>query len=263
MITNTPKLTRQVFEARYDKGYRFLDRAGEVMLILEDLLPGQTEKVWMTDQILPTGAALKCPDLDIVVTFDAARLLVQQEPQNESAAFADIAGLILSTLTGRFDLRNFTRYGSRRFYTIATDSVDEAEDLSLRLAPFSKWVGPPSEVFASRSAEAVTVMENPETHEGFRLSIQPMAAFVAPERIDPRLNIPARKMPEGQKTALLQQLQRQKQREKEPLAGVTVDIDYYRDDPPSGEDAVNFLRKAHLQTDRIAQECSRPRHDND
>ncbi len=34
-----PKLVQQVFEARFDRGYRYLDRCREALLILEEALP--------------------------------------------------------------------------------------------------------------------------------------------------------------------------------------------------------------------------------
>ena len=72
-----PKLLQNVFEARYERGYRYLDRCGDVMVILEEALPSlSNNSVWMPDDARPTGARMKCPSLDVTVAFDTARLVV-------------------------------------------------------------------------------------------------------------------------------------------------------------------------------------------
>jgi hypothetical protein len=61
------KLLKQTFEIRYESGYRYLDKTGETMLILEKLLPDLTGKVWMPIEVVPAGAKLKCPELDLML----------------------------------------------------------------------------------------------------------------------------------------------------------------------------------------------------
>jgi len=85
-----PKLVKQVFEGRYEKGYRYLDRCGEAMLILEEVLPTETGKVWMPEDIAPTGAKLKCPDLEMSVAFDSYHLVVDQDPADATIDLSQV-----------------------------------------------------------------------------------------------------------------------------------------------------------------------------
>src|SRR5438876_41905 len=102
-IMQKSKLVKQVFEGRYERGYRYLDRCGDAMLVLEDLLPTETGKVWMPEEIAPGGAKLKCPELDLSVAFDSYRVVVDQDPADQPAELAYVTKLILAVLTARFD----------------------------------------------------------------------------------------------------------------------------------------------------------------
>ena len=79
MARPKPKVHERVFEARYERGYRYLDRCGDAMLVLEDVLTAETGKVWMPEDMTPKGAKLKCPELDLEVFFDTSRLAVIQQ----------------------------------------------------------------------------------------------------------------------------------------------------------------------------------------
>ncbi len=75
------KLIQNVFEARYEHGYRYLDRCGDAMVILEEALPSiSNNHVWMPEEMQPRGARMKCPDIDVTVAFDTTRLVVDQNP---------------------------------------------------------------------------------------------------------------------------------------------------------------------------------------
>lgn len=62
------------FSLRYELGYRYLDRCGEVMVSLEldhGYIPGDT---------VPQGAKLEYPDDNIFAEFDSTELKIRQEP---------------------------------------------------------------------------------------------------------------------------------------------------------------------------------------
>ena len=90
-MSSRPKLVQQILEVRFERGYRYLDRCGETMLILEELLGEQTGAVWMTGETKPTGARLICPDLNVVIAFDAGRFIVDQNPAGTDFALASLA----------------------------------------------------------------------------------------------------------------------------------------------------------------------------
>jgi len=241
---NKPMLIQQVFEMRYEEGYRYLDRCGEAMIILEKQLPEQTGKTWMPEEIVPSGARLKCPDLDLVVTFDSYHLIVDQNPASEDTDFRSICDLLRAILIGRFDLRTFIRLGCRRFYMCAVDSIEEAEALSVKMSPFKDWPSSLKRKMDVRACEAVSVHETPDGSTGIRFSIGPSSRIDAPLHVDQRLQLPPRLLPTGQRKALLEQLKRRSQRQKEPLAGVLVDIDYYHVRPSAKSEIDGFLGMA-------------------
>jgi hypothetical protein len=216
-----PRLIQQVFEARYDRGYRFLDRCGEAMLILEEMLPAQTNKVWMFDEATPNGTKLKCPELDVYVVFGMQHLAVDQNwVESENAPdFVQIAQLVYSTLTARFDIKQITRLGFRRMHLRVTDSVEEAEAESVRATPLSEWPAVPAEGLKLIASEATVVVEDDEG-SGYRLGTKPISRIDAPLQADPRLRTPPRLQNKDQNRVLIEQMRRLSNREKSPAAGL-------------------------------------------
>lgn len=223
-----PKLIQNVFEARYDRGYRYLDRCGDVMVILEDALPSVSDNnVWMPDEMQPKGARMKCPELDVILVFDTYRICLDQNPADVECPFTKIAKYAYDTVISKFDIRKTTRLGNRKLYIIPTDSIEKAEAFSAQKAPLGNWPVSISDDMKSRICEVTNVLENEDRSRGVRFSIMPTFKVEAPLTIDKRLTIPPHLLETGQREALISQLKRQKQREKEPLAGLLIDIDYW------------------------------------
>lgn len=246
-----PKLAKQVFEIRYERGYRYLDRCGEALLIFEDLLPRETGKTWMPEEIVPAGAKLKCPELDVILVFDTARMIVEQEPADVEFDFPRLCNTAYSVISARFDLGTVIRMGCRRFFLSPVDSTEAAAQLSLRLSPIKGFPGLEPQKYHPRSIELTAVFETADEDEGYRVSASPTVNAGAPDVLDQRLLSPPRLLPSGQKEALLAQLQRRKQREKSPVAGVMIDIDYYWTRPVKVE-LKSFLDRAISETARLA-----------
>src|SRR6185437_7870270 len=201
------KPIQQVFEARYERGYRYLDRCGDAILVLEEHLNAETGKVWIPTDMQARGSVIKCPELDVVISFSHERLFAVQQPMTVEADFSSICQILFATLVGRFDLRVFTRAGSRRIHIQGTDSIEEANSLMMKLSPLGRWPFRESlRDFGPKEADIVTVQEN-ET-EGVRFELKAGHQLGAPEEIDERLKIPSRFLPERQDKALREQLQR-------------------------------------------------------
>ena len=222
------KLIQNVFEARYERGYRYLDRCGDVMVILEEALPAITNsKAWMPDEMRPTGARIKCPEIDVNVIFDTYRVCVDHNPADVKCPFIDISKYIFDTIVAKFGVSKIVRFGNRQFYLIPTDSVDDADKLSTEKISLKNWPGPQSNSMQIRQCQVTTIFENAERTIGAQLSVKPVSKVEAPLHIDERLRTPPHLLPTGQREALLAQLKRKKQREVEPVAGLMVDVDYY------------------------------------
>lgn len=244
-----PKQIRQTFEARYEKGYRYLDRCGEAMLILEDALPDLTGKVWMPEEISPAGARLKCPELDAVVVFDASHLVVEQNPIDVSFDFAALARLVHGIVAARFDIRVTVRFGGRGYFMVGTDSIDDAEKLARRLLPLEGWPVDSIGQMKLKAGEVVALFES-EEGESIRIAAKPSFKVEAPLTLDDRLKMPVKLLPAKQPEALLDQLKRRKQREEDPVAGVLLDVDYAWIRPAKPE-VEPFLKEASGATEAI------------
>lgn len=253
------KLTKQVFEIRYEHGYRYLDRCGEAMLVFEDVLPDVTGRVWMPEEIVPSGAKLKCPELDVVMVFDSTRLIVDHDPADVDFDFPDLCATAYSVISARFDLSTVVRMGCRRFFMAPADSAELAAKLSIQLAPPPPSLGLDATRYPLKSADVTTyTFESDNQEEGYRVAVSPQVNPGAPDVIDQRLLSPTRLLPSGQKEALLAQLQRRKQREKHPTAGVMIDIDYYWTRPPKA-DLKSFFERAMPGTQRLADQYANRR----
>lgn len=221
-----PKLTQNIFEARFEQGYRYLDRCGDAMILLETGLPGITgNAVWMPDAMAPIGARMKCPDFDITLLFDALRLCVDQNPVDAECPFEAITKYAFDNVVSKFSIQKTTRFGNRKLYILGTDSIDDADAFSLSKAPFDNWLVSESDDVHPRSCSVATTLESEDRSRGVRFSIGSFSRIEAPLAIDERLRRPPHTLDKGQREALLDQLKRSKQRLEEPVAGLRIDVD--------------------------------------
>lgn len=245
-----PQLIQQVFEARYHGGYRYLDRCGDAMIILEDLLLQTTGKIWLPKEMVPTRARLICPDLDFIVLFSAERMIAEQKPVGQECAFPEIAAEVFATIWAKFNIRALSRLGSRHMYLIATDSLAEAEELSVRRAPFTDFPASAPDGMRPLRAEAVTAFATPDHSQGIKFEMTPAFKVGADIEVDERLKVPPRLLPSGQREALLEQLRRSRKRMDEPDAGLLLDVDYYWLNPEGEPKVRDFMKKADEEIDK-------------
>jgi len=228
MAKRSSKFIQNIFEARYERGYRYLDRCGDAMAIMEEALPAKSNNsIWMPEEMRPTGARMKCPDLDLTLVFDTYRLCLDQNPSDVECPFEDISKYALDTVMSKFDIRKATRLGHRQLYILATDSIEDAEGLSIQFAPFDNWLGHGPNDFKPQRIDVVNVWKNEDHSKGIKFSMASAYKIEAPLRIDERLKKAPHLLKERQKEALIAQLKRQKQREEAPVAGLMIDIDYW------------------------------------
>lgn len=247
-----PVLRQRIFEARYEQGYRYLDRCGDALLVLEELLADQTGCIWMTSEVSPKSARLKCPELDMVLVFDARRMVLDQNPVGDANCdFVGLAQDALATLKGRFDLRSMNRFGSRRTKVIAAGSIDEAEKLSVKWCPVRDWRASLPDALKPREYDCVASFEADDRSKGVRITVKPYAAVGTELTLDDRLRLPPHHLPAKQREALVEQLRRARRRQQDPEAGLLLDIDYYRMWPTEGCNVGEFLKEAQEVADAL------------
>jgi hypothetical protein len=225
---NDLKPIQRVFEARYERGYRYLDRCGDAMVILEEALPDVSDgHIWMPEEMQPKGARMKCPGLDLTLVFDTNRLCLDQNPVDIDCRFEEISTYALDTIISKFAIEKITRFGSRHVSIVPSDSIDQAEMLSIKNIPLKDWLGDDIDGLKHRAHEAVVAYDSEDRTEGIRIAVKAAHKIEAPQEIDRRLAAAPHLLPNGQREALLEQLRRQKQRKADPLAGLIVDVDYW------------------------------------
>lgn len=229
MSKNTKLIRKQrIFEARFEQGYRYLDRCGDAMLILEDLLNEETKLLWFPEEMAPSGARLICPDLEITLVFDTQHLVVDQSPVSQiEFDFTQLADSSLAVLKGRFGLGKMKRFGSRRIKLLPADSIEDAERMSVLHAPLDGSCSAWSSEFNPNSHHVTSTFELPDHSKGIRVRTEPFSKIGAEFRVDDRLKLPPHHLPTGQHAALVEQLKRAKKREHDPEAGLLIDIDFY------------------------------------
>jgi len=251
-----PKLLEQVLEIRYERGYRYLDRCGEAMLLLEGVLSEKTEELWMPGEMQPKGAVLMCPELELQVLFDTFKLVIIQTPTEREVDLRPVYRAVFHAVTKQFDIQSFIRFGGRRVYLMPTDSAEEADSLSVSVAPTAGLVAPPGGQLALMSFESRAVFESPDHSRGVRFVVQPARKVEVPEEVDQRLRVRPHLLPEGQREALLAQLRARRKRQEDPDAGLVLDVDYYWIKP--AEPSVDvFLDEAWAECDKLIAEFGR------
>jgi hypothetical protein len=226
MAKDKQKLIQDIFEARYEHGYRYLDRCGDAIVLLEQALPKVSGgAVWMPDEVAPKGARMKCPEHELTLVFDSARLGLDQNPADEPCPFSEIADYAFQTVKSKFDISDIIRLGRRRLFLRPADSVEDAEALSVRKALFKQWPRVKDDELAPRSCDVAVDLEDPDRTKGVRIAVSAVHRPEAPLSLDDRLRRPPHLLARGQREALLEQLKRRRQREASPAAGLLIDID--------------------------------------
>jgi hypothetical protein len=203
------------------------------MLILQEMLESETGRVWMTQEATPRSAAMKCPELQMTLVFDSSRMGMQIDlfDNKEVVEFDKLAAIALATIIGRFDLRTFTRVGHRTLLLLPTNSLEEAEALSLQAAPSREWPAATVNELLLTQAEAASVFENAERSRSLRFKTDVFYRVGAPVEIDERLKQNPRTLSKEQNRVLVAQLKLAKQRADEPVAGLMFDVDYAWNSP--------------------------------
>lgn len=249
-----PVIRQRIIEVRFEQGYRYLDRCGDALVILEDLLGDDTQRIWLTDEATPAGARLSCPDLNMRIVFSSHRMVVDQfSPSEFECEFNQIAATTLATITGRFDLRKMKRYGNRVIKIVPADSIEDAEKMSVQISQSTKSWPLEEPGFHPRSVERTFVFDLEDRSKGIRVVTGPFSKIGADIQPDERLKQPPHLLPAEQRTALLDQLKREQQKRRDPETGLAIDLDYFWAWPSENVSLNEFLEEAQRELDCFEQ----------
>lgn len=243
-------LTNQTVEIRFDRGYKYFDRCGEVFLILEDVLTQDTEKLWLVGDVKPQGSVIRCPDLDAMLVLDSKHLVIEQDPVISEFDFIRACRTAWAVVETRFGITEVTRAGSKRTFTVVTDTFDEAERLSVRHSPVGSWLTLENAEFAPRSADVTCDYATADRKRGVRLQVNAVMKLGTPLQIDDRLRVPPHLQNKDQHEAQVAQIRRRREQEKNPDCGMVIDVDVYELFPEKFK-IEPFLTAAHAQDEKI------------
>lgn len=239
-------LIQEVFEIRYRRGYRYLDRCGDLMIVLEELLSQETGALWMTEESKPSGARMKCPDFEAILSFDTESMTLHFDMNAQSVQFDQVCILAAEVIFAKLMIDEPYRYGHRMGFMIPTDSVEEADKLSIQVAPGRNWPMPPPEHFAASSAEFGIRYES-ESRRGYRVTSKAVLRRAIIGDVDERILRPPHLLAKGQREALVAQQRRLAERARDPEVGLKIDIDYYALTLEDDENIRRFLADSREQ----------------
>ena len=121
--------TQFVFTVRFDQGYRFLDRCGNALIRLENIL----DAGWIQGEIAPTGGQLRNFTLGMGAKFNSESLTVAQSEFLSFEHFLDQTCKIYDILRSTFEIKQIHAPVLRVIYQIGFSEADSAEELLRRL----------------------------------------------------------------------------------------------------------------------------------
>jgi hypothetical protein len=117
------------FSLRFLRGYRYLDRCGEAIIRLEDVL----ENGWIPAETLPSSGTMRNDELGLVARFNAEGLQVQQHDVFSFDTFRDQSCKVFDVLRSVLELKRINVPAMQTTYQRGFENVDDAESELQRL----------------------------------------------------------------------------------------------------------------------------------
>jgi hypothetical protein len=221
-----PYFDRVVFELRYAKGHRYLDRCGETLIEIEEKLPG-----WVPQEISPSRGSLINLDKDISFTFSSYKLDASQNNPKATVDFREQLAPVVDIICKCLDLSQFIRIGVRFHFLLAAHSMEQAEEM-VRQTDFVTLNPKLVDAFGPniKAQKHIVIFE----HENVGRRIE----FGAVRREEGKLPlellaVEPRLLPKGQREILARKLEHTKRYGEDPRFALQFDIDNYEREPES------------------------------
>ena len=105
---------------RFIQGYRFLDRCGEALIRLEEVL----DKGWIPTEPSPKGGAVKNDELGMTVSFNSESLLIQQFDNFDLSLLRDQGSKTYTVLREAFKIERINAPTLRVLFQKGFDDLD-------------------------------------------------------------------------------------------------------------------------------------------
>ena len=217
-------LDQVAFEIRYDFGYVFLDRCGQILVDIERTCEG-----WAAVDAKPTGGKLEWLDRSFNVNFDALHynFVAGEAYKPQIDDIADEASKIWKIVSANLGLTNFIRIGCRFFYFLPTNSIEESEKLIVNSSLNIKFPESISTKYKTKARQVVVVLEENDMEYRIELSGIRRVSKIDPSRLiqDPRL------LSSSQKKARMDLLKKISEYEADPMYAAQLDVDCFMFEP--------------------------------
>jgi hypothetical protein len=221
------KVTELTASVRWIKGYRYLDKCGEALVLLDDRLdPG-----WISGEITPTGGNLRNFRLGMSAVFQASFLTIRQAEFISHEHFAEEACKLYDTLRDVFEIDRLNAPSFLAVLQHGCNGTEEAEELLKGLSFCSpskqvvKWLGGEHEgVSMAFSTKASVEWEGTHATQRRRFEYGAVKQARQPD-FDNRLllRLPLLSIKDQQVMSTLQQLRRTHPEPKEFAAQVSLE----------------------------------------
>lgn len=221
-----PYFEKVVFEVRYAKGHRYLDRCGETLIEIEEEFPE-----WIPQEISPSKGSLVHLARNINLNFNSYKLDASQEDPKSTSELIEQVSPIVDIVCKNFGLSQFIRLGVRFFFLFPATSMEQAEEY-VRKANLVSINPKLIEACGPNITAQKHVIIFESGNEGRRIEFNAVRREEA--RLPPQLLAAEPKvLPRGQREALIKKLQESKRYGEDPRFAMQVDVDNYEREPES------------------------------
>jgi len=172
------KVIKAIFEARYDDGYRYLDRCGETLVQIRKYSPS-----WVPGQIDPQRGVVTNFVHQLTLNMGHQSMLVATNDELDYIAmekklqvFAQEAEVLYKIIVETLNVPNTTRVGLRVQFMAPADALEEAHKFVRDAAVSPLWASIQEYTRTElRSASMLYVLEEQESGLRRRIELSPVA----------------------------------------------------------------------------------------
>lgn len=221
-----PYFEKIIFEIRYAKGHRYLDRCGETLIEIEEKFPQ-----WVHKEISPSRGSLINLGKDINLNFNSYKLDASQDDPKTTTDLIEQVTPILDLVCKNFGLSQFIRIGVRFYLLFPASSMEEAEEF-VKQTKFVSISPKLVEMCGSNITAQKHVIIFESANEGRRIEFN--AVRREEGKLPPELlAVEPRVLPRGQRDVLIKKLGEAKRYGEDPRFALQLDIDNYEREPES------------------------------
>ena len=220
-------LRQLVFEARYFKGYRYLDRCGETMLDIESKVEG-----WSARDASPQSGNMINEEKGITFSFSSNKLnLVRDRIQNmDSNDFFSHSKSILNIVSENLGINEFDLFGVRYWFFYPVKTLEEGRKILSNCKIYSVR-SDIEKIFNKSIKDTSIVIILEEENIGYRIAISIVHKEERLLNKGQLLLKPAHMYSKNQDKILIDQLKEKKKQKESQEMAILIDVDSYNKNP--------------------------------